>query len=86
MIIQDIARTRKSHLIKCIQHALNMNARQQERQILILAPIGVVAFKINAITMHSALKISIKEMHPLNGKELTTFQEDIKYIKYILSD
>ena len=63
-----------------------MNAGQQKCQILILTPTGIAAFNINATTIHLALKISIKWMHPLNGKALTTFQEDMKYTKYILID
>ena len=62
-----------------------MNARQQEHQILILEPIGVVPFNVNAKTTHLALKIPIKENHPLNRQALTPFQEDMKYTKYILT-
>ena len=86
MIIQGTTRTGKSHLIKCIRHALRGNAQTQQQQILILAPIGVAAFNINATTIHSALKIPIKDMHPLSGQGLTTFQEAMRYIRYILID
>ena len=53
---------------------------------MILAPIEVAAFNINATTIHSALKILIRDMHPLNGQGLTTFQEAMQYIRYILID
>ena len=86
MIIQGTAGTGKSHLIKCIRHALRSNVQTQQQQILILAPTRVAAFNINATTIHSALKIPIKDMHPLSGQGLTTFQEAMRYIRYILID
>ena len=63
-----------------------MNVGQQKCRILILAPTGIAAFNINATTINLALKIPIKGMHLLNGQALTTFQEHMKYTKYILID
>lgn len=86
MVIQGTAGTGKSHLIKCIFHSLNDSIQTQRPQILILAPTGVAVFNINATKVHSTLKIPIRDMHPLNRQALTTFQEGMKYIKYILID
>lgn len=86
MIVQGTAGTRKSYLIARIRKALTSKSPQQKSQLLTLAPTGVAAFNIHASTIHSTLQIPIKEMHPLQGQTLTTFQEDMKHIRYILID
>jgi hypothetical protein len=53
---------------------------------LFLAPTGITAFNIHARTIHSALKIPIKDMRPLQGKSLAIFQEEMRHIRYILID
>ena len=86
MIIRGTTGTGKSYLINCIRSALNGSTQQETNQLLTLAPTGVSAFNIHASTIHSAQCIPIKEMQPLQGQALTTFQEDLKTIRYILID
>ncbi|XP_059078134.1 uncharacterized protein LOC131876694 [Cryptomeria japonica] len=54
--------------------------------ILLLAPTGVATFNISASTIHSKLKIPIKDFSELEGTRLTHFQEEMSHIKYILID
>ncbi|XP_059076335.1 uncharacterized protein LOC131875721 [Cryptomeria japonica] len=75
----------KSYLINCIRNELEGDTPYRH-QILALAPTGIAAFNINATPIHSALKIPIKDMHPLQGQALTVLQEDMKYVRYILID
>ena len=86
MIIRGAAGTGKSYLIDCIRSALNENAQQQSNQPLTLVPMGIATFNIHATTIHSALRVPIKKMQSLQGQALTTFQEELKNIKYILID
>jgi hypothetical protein len=51
--------------------------------LLFLAPTGIIAFDIHARTIHSTLKIPIKDMQPLQGKYLEIFQEELRHIRYI---
>ena len=86
MIIQGIAGTRKSFLINQIKNELNKNGNQHKNQLLMVAPTSIATFNIHVSTIHMVLKIPIKQMQPLQGQALTTFQEDLKEIKYILID
>ncbi|XP_059073492.1 uncharacterized protein LOC131874231 [Cryptomeria japonica] len=54
--------------------------------LLLLAPRGVAAFNIGASTVHSKLKIPIRNFSELEGTRLTSFQEEMSHIKYILID
>ena len=65
MIIQGTAGTGKSFLIHSISHALYTSSVDGNSPLLLLAPTGIVAFNIRARTIHSALKIPIKDMRPL---------------------
>ena len=64
----------------------NKKAHQKGVQLLLLAPTGIAAFNIGATTIHSKLRIPIKDMQPLQGQALMAFQEELKYIKYIIID
>ncbi|XP_059063033.1 uncharacterized protein LOC131855999 [Cryptomeria japonica] len=86
MIIQRIAGTGKSYLIVAISQALQNVAMPCRSPLLFLAPIGVVAFNIGASTIHSKLRIPVREFCPLEGTRLTSFQEEMIHIKYILID
>ncbi|XP_059073340.1 uncharacterized protein LOC131874117 [Cryptomeria japonica] len=54
--------------------------------LLLLAPTGVATFNIGASTIHSKLRIPIQDFSQLEGTRLTTFQEELSYVKYILID
>ncbi|XP_059070522.1 uncharacterized protein LOC131040138 [Cryptomeria japonica] len=86
MIIQGTTRTGKSYLIGTISQTLQNAASPKCSPLLLLAPTGVVAFNIGASTIHSKLRIPIKNFSELQGTRLTTFQEEISHIKYILLD
>ncbi|XP_059064231.1 uncharacterized protein LOC131856450 [Cryptomeria japonica] len=84
MIVQGTAGTGKSHLITSIKSALKRSAPNGQSPLLLLAPTGVAAVNIQASTIHSALRIPIKEMHPLQGQTLASFQESMYFIRYII--
>ena len=84
MIIQGTTGTRKSYLIHCISHALAASTTSGKSPLLLLAPTGIVAFNTHAKTIHSTLKIPIKDMQPLKGHSLSIFQEEMKHIRYVL--
>ncbi|XP_059065785.1 uncharacterized protein LOC131857361 [Cryptomeria japonica] len=86
MIVQGTVGTGKSFLIDCIRKELNISPPVTTNPLLVLAPIGVAAFNIQATTIHAGLRIPIREMHPLIGQSLMTLQEQLKHIKYILID
>jgi ATP-dependent DNA helicase PIF1 len=86
MIIQGTAGTGKSFLIHSISHALSTSSVDGNSPLLLLAPTGIAAFNIRARTIHSALKIPIKDMRPLQGQSLAIFQEEMRHIRYILID
>ncbi|XP_059064840.1 uncharacterized protein LOC131856900 [Cryptomeria japonica] len=86
MIVQGTAGTGKSHLITSIKSALKRSAPNGQSPLLLLAPTGVAAFNIQASTIHSALRIPIKEVHPLQGQTLASFQESMYFIRYIIID
>ena len=50
--------------------------------VLVLAPIGVVAFNINGMTIHSNLSIPIitNKSFDLNGEQLKQLQDRLKDI------
>ena len=80
MIIQGTVGTRKSYLIHYISHALASSMTSEKGPLLLLAPTAVVAFNIHAKTIHLALKIPIKDMQPLKGRSLSTFQEQMRHV------
>ena len=75
MLLQGTAGTGKSYLINCIRMSLQNTSPHGLTPILVLAPTGIAAFNIHATTIHVALKIPIREMKPLQGQTLTTYQE-----------
>lgn len=86
IIVQGIVGTGKSHLIKRIKIALMITTPIGQSPLLLLAPIGIATFNIQAPKIHSALRIPIKEMVPLQGQMLATLQESMYFIRYILID
>jgi hypothetical protein len=62
MIIQGTIGTRKSFLIHCLSHALSTSSVDGNSPLLLLAPTGITSFNIHAQTIHSAMKIPIKDM------------------------
>ena len=62
MIIQGTVGTGKSFLIHYTFEALSNSSRDGRSPFLLLVPIRIVAFNIHAKTIHSALKIPIKDM------------------------
>ena len=85
MIIQGTVGMGKSYLIGAINQALQNESFPQFSPLL-LAPTGVAAFNIGASTIHSKLRIPIKDFTQLQGIRLTCFQEELSHIKYILID
>ena len=61
MIIQGMTGIGKSYLIGAISQALQNAYFPQCSPLLLLAPTGVATFNIGASTIHSKLKIPIKE-------------------------
>lgn len=72
MIIQGTAGTRKSYLIGCIKHAMEIGSIPNNNPLLLLAPTGVAAFNISGSTIHSTLHIPIRDMIDLQGPRLIT--------------
>ena len=86
MVIQGTTGTGKYYLIYCSKYALQTPCEQSGCVLLLLAPTGVAAFNIRASTIHSALRIPIGEMQPLEGQSLSKLQEELRHIRYILID
>ena len=86
MIIQGTAGTGKSYLIGAIKHAMETDSLPNKSPLLLLAPTGVAAFNISASTLHSALKIPVRDMIELQGSRLISLQEEMRHVKYILID
>ena len=75
LVIQGTTGTCKSYLISCLKYALQNASGHNVSPLLLLAPTGVVAFNIHALTIHSTLRIPTAEMHPLEGQSLSNLQE-----------
>ncbi|XP_057832940.2 ATP-dependent DNA helicase pfh1-like [Cryptomeria japonica] len=86
MIIQGTSGTGKAFLIDCIRQNLNISGSNKTNTLLVLAPTGVAAYNIQGTTIHAGLRIPIKEMHPLIGQALFTFQEHFRHVKCLLID
>ena len=67
MIVHGTMGTGKSFLIHCIFESLSNSSSDGRIPLLLLVPTGIAAFNIHAKTIHSALKIPTKDMHPLQG-------------------
>ena len=74
LVIQGTARTRKSYLVSCLKFALQTASEQNDCPLHLLAPTDVADFNIHASTIHSALRIPIGEMQPLEGQSLSKIQ------------
>ena len=55
MVIQGTIGIVKYYLISCLKYAIQIASGQTASPLLLLAPTGVVAFNINASTIHYAL-------------------------------
>ena len=86
MIIQGTTGTGKSYLIGAINQSFQMASMTNPSPLLLLAPTGVAAFNIGASTIHSKLRIPITDFAQLQGTRLTSFQQEMENIKYILID
>ncbi|XP_057856401.2 uncharacterized protein LOC131065774 [Cryptomeria japonica] len=86
MIIQGTTGTGKSYLIGAISQALENATMPSPSPLLLLAPIGVATFNIGASTVHSKLRIPIREFSQLEGTRLSSFQEEMAHVNYILID
>ncbi|XP_057839897.2 uncharacterized protein LOC131049831 [Cryptomeria japonica] len=86
MIIQGTTGKCKSFLIDSIRQKLNIFGTNTTNTLFVLAPTGVAAYNIQGTTIHAGLRIPIKEMHPLIGQVLFTFQERFRHVKYLLID
>ena len=62
MIILGTARVGKYSLVVCISHALSSATTNGKIPLLLLSPTRIVASNIRGKTIHSALKIAIKDM------------------------
>ncbi|XP_059076868.1 uncharacterized protein LOC131031330 [Cryptomeria japonica] len=82
----DYQGTGKSYLIGAISQALENAAMPSRSPLLLLAPTGVAVFNIGASTVHSKLRIPIRDFTQLQGTRLAIFQEEMAHIKYILID
>ena len=86
MTIQGTTGMGKSYLISVINQSLQMATMTNPSPLLFLAPTGVVAFNIGASTIHSKLQIPITDFAQLEGTRLTSFQQEMENIRYILID
>ena len=77
MIIQGTAGTRNSYLIHCISQEFSLHSRNGIIPLLLLAPTGVVSFNISVKTIHSTLRIPLKDVKALHGQALSVFQEEM---------
>lgn len=64
LIIQGIAGTGKSYLIKVIRIALE-SATFPLQMPLLLAPMGIITFNISSMIIHFKIQIPIKDMKVL---------------------
>ena len=67
MIIQGMVGTGKSYLIHAISEGLQKNTIPNKSPLLLLAPIGVATCNIGASTIHSKLRVPIKDCNQLEG-------------------
>ena len=86
MIILGTIGTRKSYLIGAIIQSLQSEAMPSHSPLLLLALTRVATFNIGASTIHSKLRILIRDFSQLEGARLTSFQEEMSHIMYILID
>ena len=86
MIIQGTDGTGKYYMINYIKASLNAHSPYGHSPILRLSPTRVATFNIQATTIHSTLKIPIKNFQPLQTQTLIVFQEVMKHIRYVLID
>ena len=77
MTIQVTIGIGKSYLIHCIAYEFLMHSINGKSPFLLVAPTGVAAFNIRAKTIHSTLRIPIKDFKYLQGQSLSVFQEEM---------
>lgn len=74
MLIQGIVGIGKSYFIRTIKKTLETKSFSGKSPLLILAPTRVKTFNTYEKTIHSTLKIPIKDIKPLEKQSLLTFQ------------
>ena len=60
-----------------------MHSANGRSPLLLVEPTRVASFNIRARTIHSSLRIPIKECKPLHGQALFVFEEEMWYVKCI---
>ena len=86
MSIEGTTGTSKSYLINTIKKELYSQEVVDHNPLLLLSPTGVTSFNIHATTIHTGIRIPIKNMQPLHAQALSVLQEEMKHIQYILID
>lgn len=85
------AGTGKSYLIEtvrnCLQEMTKIYSADAKSPVLVLASIGVAAFNIHGITIHSALSILVGSTNfNIDGERLKQHQKKLDDIKYFIFD
>jgi len=90
IILMRTARTGKTYLIEAIRSRIKeMIGAESGLPVIVLALIGIAAFNINGMTIHSALSILIvnnAKRVDINGERLKQLQDKLKDIRYVIID
>ncbi len=80
MIVSGTAGTGKSYLIGCLHELLG-------EKLCIMAPTGAAAYDVHGHTLHSLLKIPVRDdFRDLEGQSFHSLQESLDRISYIIQD
>ena len=92
IFITGCAGVGKSHLISTIFLSLNKvlgykGGNADKPRILLFAPTGVVAIKINGTTIHSGLRINVgSKLYPLNDQQCAALRNKLSEVRLITID
>ena len=91
VIIMKTVRIGKSYLIQAIWYRIleikKKNKSNAKSPILMLIPIGVVAFNVYGITIHSTFSIPVNNTNfDINSEWLKQLQNRLQNVKYIIID